>query len=145
MLRAARRLPTLLGRRGAILGGYGTVWLLYGYALLIEPHADRRGLELLLQALPLQAWAALWMAAGLTAMVCAWLPQGRDMPGFVALMLIVLPWMLSYLVSWWPLGSFSRGWIGTLIWAALTAPVAVVAGWPEPPRDRKSTAYEHDH
>jgi hypothetical protein len=132
----ARWLGRALGRRGAILGGYGTVWLLYGYGQLVQPPPDQRGLSLLLAAMPLAAWAWLWMMAGLVAIVCAFLPQGLDVAGFVALVVIVLPWMLGYLASWWPLAMFPRGWIAALIWGAITMPVIVVAGWSEPPRKR---------
>lgn len=144
-LRVVRRAARMLGRRGAILGGYGTTWALYGYGQIIAPQPDQRGLDLLLRAWPLQAWGCLWIAAGAVAIVCAFLPEGRDTPGFVALIAIVLPWMLGYLASWWPLGVFPRGWIAALIWAAVAAPVIVVAGWREPPRPKRvEHSYEHE-
>lgn len=135
--RAVRRLARTLGRRGVILLAYGTVWALYGYGQLITPQPDQRGLDLILRAWPLQVWACLWIAAGLVAVVSAFLPQGRDAPGFVALVLIVIPWMLGYLVSWWPLGTFPRGWVAAAIWAVIAVPVIVVAGWREPPRPKR--------
>ncbi|HEY9374920.1 MAG TPA: hypothetical protein VIU94_41770, partial [Streptomyces sp.] len=88
--------------------------------------------------MPLQAWGWCWVAAGLVAASAAFLPQGRDAPGFVALVLIVLPWMLGYLLSWWPLGVFPRGWIAAAVYGALTLPVVVVAGWREPPRPKRA-------
>ncbi|MFD9444936.1 hypothetical protein [Streptomyces sp. NPDC060001] len=132
-----RRLLRILGRRGAILLSYGTVWSLYGYGQLVSPQPDQRGLRLLLDRLPLDVWASFWIATGLIAIVCAFLPQGRDAPGFVALVLIVIPWMLSYLVSWWPLGTFARGWVAAAIWTVIAVPVIVVAGWREPPRPKR--------
>lgn len=142
--RAVRLIARMLGRRGAILGAYGTVWALYGYGQLISPQPDQRGLELLLRAAPLPAWACVWIAAGGLAIACAFRKEGRDTPGFVGLVAIVLPWMLGYLVSWWPLGVFPRGWIAALIWAAVAAPVIVVAGWPEP-RAPKRVEHSNEH
>lgn len=130
-VRLLRRLARKLGRRGAILLCYGTVWALYGYGQLISPQADQSGLTLLLQKIPLEVWAWLWIAAGLVAIVAAWLPQGRDAPGFVAIVLIVLPWMLAYLTSW-ALGYFPRGWVAAAVWGVIAVPVIVVAGWSEP-------------
>lgn len=135
--RALRRLARVLGRRGVILLSYGTVWALYGYGQLISPQVDQRGLQLLLNVMPLEAWACLWIGTGLAAVVCAFLPQGRDAPGFVSLVLIVIPWMSSYLLSWWPLGTFPRGWVAAAIWVVIAVPVIVVAGWREPPRPKR--------
>lgn len=132
--RAARRLRRMLGRRGAILLSYGTVWALYGYGQLVQPQPDRRGLHLLLSLMPLSAWACCWIVAGAVAIAAALMPQGADWPGFVALVVIVLPWMLGYLLSWWPLETFPRGWVAAAIWGLIATPVIVVAGWREHPR-----------
>lgn len=141
--RVVRGAARMLGRRGTILGAYGTVWMLIGYGQIAEPQPDQRGLTLLLGLMPLWAWGCLWITAGLVAVVCAWLPQGVDVAGFVALMAIVLPWMLGYLVSWWPMGVFPRGWVAAVVWFAITVPVGVVAGWREaPPPKRFEQAHE---
>ncbi|GGV45549.1 hypothetical protein [Streptomyces spectabilis] len=137
--RAARRLARILGRRGAILLCYGTVWALYGYGQLVSPQPDQRGLRLLLDRIPLDAWAWMWIATGLLAVVFSWLPQGRDAPGFVALVLIVLPWMGAYAAAW-IMGEFERGWVAALIWGVIAVPVIVVAGWREPPRPKRLRA-----
>lgn len=134
--RAARRLGRALGRRGAILLSYGTVWALFGYGLLVSPLPQQPGLTLALQLLPLKAWGWLWIATGLIAVAAAWAPQGVDWPGFLSLPLIVLPWMTSYLVSWVQ-GDFPRGWIASAVWAAIAVPVLVVAGWREPVRPKR--------
>lgn len=134
--RAARRLMRMLGRRGAILLSYGTVWALYGYGILISPLPNQPGLQLATDLLPLRAWGWLWIAAGLIALFSAWLPQGVDWAGFLALPLIVLPWMLSYFTSWLQ-GDFPRGWIASAVWAAIAVPVLVVAGWREPARPKR--------
>jgi hypothetical protein len=126
----------MLGRRGAILLSYGTVWALYGYGQLVSPQPDQRGLTLATQVLPLHVWGWLWIATGILALGAAFVPQGVDWFGFVALVLIVLPWMLSYLVSWL-LGDFPRGWVAAAVWAVIAVPVIVAAGWREVPRPKK--------
>jgi len=136
--RPLRRAQKHLGRRGAILLSYGFVWSLIGYGQITSPVPDRRGLKVLLDVMPLHVWGWCWIIAGLVAAVSAFLPQGRDAPGFVALVLIVLPWMLGYLLSWWPLGLYPRGWIAAALYGALTLPVVVVAGWREPPRLKRA-------
>lgn len=134
--RVARRLARALGRRGAILLTYGSVWMLYGYAQVVSPQPDQRGLRPVLNVMPLAAWGWAWVVCGLVATVAAWLPQGADAVGFLALPLIVLPWMTSYLVAW-VTGEFPRGWVAAAIWGLIALPVIVVAGWPEPPRPKR--------
>lgn len=139
--RVARRLARMLGRRGAILLCYGVVWAIIGYGQITSPAPDLRGLRLLLQMMPLDVWGCLWVASGLIAIVSAWLPQGRDWPGFLALPLMVLPWTVSYLLSW-IIGYFPRGWVAAVVWGAIAAPVLVVAGWREPPRPKRVASTE---
>lgn len=134
--RVARRLGRTLGRRGVILLCYGLVWAIVGYGQITAPQPDLRGLRLLLQTMPLDVWGWLWVASGLIAIASAWLPQGRDWPGFLALPLMVLPWMVSYLLAW-IIGDYPRGWVATVVWGAIAAPVLVVAGWREPPRPKR--------
>ncbi|MGW4076020.1 hypothetical protein ACWELB_21325 [Streptomyces asiaticus] len=134
--RVARRLTRALGRRGAILLSYGIVWALYGYAQVISPQPDQRGLQPALNVMPLAAWGWAWVGCGVIAIAAAWLPQGVDAAGFLALPLIVLPWMTSYLASW-VMGDFPRGWVAAAIWGLIATPVIVVAGWREPPRPKR--------
>lgn len=134
--RVARRLARALGRRGAILLSYGTVWALIGYAQIASPQPDQRGLQPALNVMPLWAWGWAWLICGLVAMVAAWLRQGVDAIGFLALPLIVLPWMTSYLISWMT-GEYPRGWVAAAVWGLIALPVIVAAGWPEPPRPKR--------
>jgi hypothetical protein len=136
VLAAVRRLRQRMGRRGAILTLKGTIAVLYGYGLLVQPTPDRTGLRLLLRLMPLHCWAVTWVAAGTIALTCAWLREGRDWPGFTAVWLIATPWALGYLASWWPLGDNPRGWITAAIFGAFGLVCLTVVGWPEPGRDR---------
>ncbi|MFD4547308.1 hypothetical protein [Streptomyces sp. NPDC058466] len=134
--RIVRRLSKRLGRRGAILLCYGAVWSIIGYGQITAPAPDLRGLRLLLQMMPLYAWGWIWVVSGLIAIVSAWLPPEKDWPGFLALPLMVLPWTVSYLLAW-ILGDYPRGWLASVVWGAIAAPVLVVAGWREPPRPKR--------
>lgn len=133
---ALRRLTRALGRRGAILLCYGAVWALYGYAQVVSPPPDQRGLQPLLELISLTAWGWLWVVAGAVAMVSAWLPQGVDWVAYPALQLVVLPWMGCYLMTW-IVGDYPRGWIAASVWGLISIPVWVTAGWPEPARVKR--------
>ncbi|WP_371670035.1 hypothetical protein OG985_21785 [Streptomyces sp. NBC_00289] len=143
MRAAVRRLRQQLGRRGALLTLKGTITTLYGCAQLVTPQPDQRGLCLLLHLMPLRAWAGLWVAAGITALVCAWLRPRVDWPGFCAVWAITAAWSGSYLVSWWPLGEYPRGWVAAIIWAAFGGVCLVAIGWREPTPSRSETTVEH--
>lgn len=135
--RAVRWLGQRLGRRGAILTCYGLVWVLYGYGQLVTPQPDQRGLGLVLSLRPLDFWGWCWIAAGVVALVCAWAPSGRDAAAFLVLPVVVVPWMASYLVAWIT-GDSPRAWVAAAVWAVITVPVLVVAGWQEPPRAKRA-------
>lgn len=127
---AVARLRQRAGRRGAILAAFGLVWLLYGYGLLVEPVVSTASYRVLLYLMPMDGWAVAWIVAGSVALVCAW--SSVDWPGFAALYALAVPWGLSSLLSWQPLGDNPRGWLGAAIWGALGAAIRVVVGWPEP-------------
>lgn len=134
--RIVRRLGSLLGRRGAFLIAFGAVWTLIGYGQISAPPPDQRGLHLLLDRVPLEVWGWLWITAGVVAIASAFLPQGSDRFAFLALPLIVTPWVVSYLVAWWQ-GTFPRGWIAAALYGGLAIGILVVAGWREPPRPKR--------
>lgn len=135
--RVVRRLGRTLGRRGAFLLCFGIVWALIGYGQITSPPHDQRGLSLLTDRVPLEVWGWLWVTAGVVAIVSAWMRQGWDWPGFLALPLIVLPWIISYFVAW-AQGIFPRGWIASALYGALAVGIFVVAGWREPPRPKRA-------
>lgn len=129
-----RRAAARVGHRGATLILLGTIAALYGVSLITTPPPIQPpGLRLLLGLMDLRGWGVTLTAAGVIAVCCAPLKQGRDWPGFAALVLVWLPWSLSYLVSWWPQGENPRGWVSCLIFAAFAGVPAVGAGWDEPP------------
>lgn len=127
----------MLGRRGAFLTSFGVVWGVIGYGQITAPQPDQRGLKLLLDVMSLNVWGWCWLVAGVVAIASAWLPQGHDWLGFLALPLVVAPWFFAYLVAWWPLGVFPRGWLAAALYGALVVGILVVAGWREPPRPKR--------
>lgn len=137
-----RRLSHMVGRRGAILLLLGGLVTLYGAGQLARPVPDKSGLRLLLMVMDLDSWSYTWIAAGGLAIVCAFLPEGWDWPGFTCLWLATIPWATSYLMSWWPLDENPRGWISAAIFAAFGAVPLVIVGWDEP--DRRARPREHD-
>ncbi|MBM9510003.1 hypothetical protein [Actinacidiphila acididurans] len=133
MRAAVRRAAQRVGHRGALLVLLGTIALLYGASLITTPPVPHPiGLRLLLGLMPLKGWGYTLAAAGGIAVLCAPLRQGRDWPGFTVLVLVWLPWSLSFLTSWWPQGENPRGWVSALIFAALAGVPAACAGWEEP-------------
>ena len=142
MRRAARRLTRRLGRRGALLTLKGVMAAGYGSGQVVQPTGDRQGLTLLLKLAPLDFWGWAWIAAGVIALISAWLPSRRDWPGFLAVWLIATPWAMAYLLSWWPLGASPRGWVVAMIFGAFGAVCLVAIGWDEPPPARSEPPRE---
>jgi hypothetical protein len=142
MRAAARRLARQLGRRGALLTLKGVMAMGYGSGQVVQPTGDRQGLTLLLKLAPLQVWGWAWITAGVLAVVCAWLRQPHDWPGYLAVWLIATPWAMAYLLSWWPLGESPRGWVVAMIFGAFGAVCLVAIGWDEPPPARSEPPRE---
>lgn len=142
MRAVVRRACRQVGHRGALLILLGGICLLYGISLITTPPPPNPpGLRLLLKFMGLHPWGVTLAVAGVVAVLCSPLRQGRDWPGFAVLVLVWLPWSLSYLVSWWPEGSNPRGWVSALLFIAFAAIPAVGAGWeePAPPAQTRST------
>ncbi|KPC70093.1 hypothetical protein ADL35_39100, partial [Streptomyces sp. NRRL WC-3753] len=92
MRAAARRLREHLGRRGAFLLILGTGKTCWGIGFLVEDQPHPVGLDLLTRVAPLHCWAWLWIVAGLTMLVCAWLKVGRDGLGFAVALVPPTTW-----------------------------------------------------
>lgn len=139
MRAVARRVARTVGRRGAVLSLLGIIAALYGVSLLTVPPVPHPiGLRLLLGVMSLHGWGFTLTAAGVVAMLSAPLPERRDWPGFAALVLVWLPWSLSFFASWWPAGENPRGWVSGVIFAAFAAIPAVCASWEEPDREPRT-------
>lgn len=128
-----------LGRRGVGLSviGLGEVCWAIGY--IAAPTTDRDGMRGLLAIMPLPWWAVAWAACGVTALVSAWLPEGRDRWGWITAVMPPLAWALGYcwaaLATDYPRGWFVFAWYLTshalfILWAASVAEYAM----PQPGR-----------
>ncbi|WP_432137666.1 hypothetical protein [Streptomyces sp. bgisy154] len=124
--RAARRLYTVLGRRGTFLAILGIGKTCWGISFLVDPPADR-GLRLLTDLCSLRHWSWLWIVCGLITFVSAFLRIGRDWAGFAAAIVPPTVWAAAYTVAVIT-GDYSRGgfvaaWyltshVGVIMWAA---------------------------
>ncbi|MFI9331893.1 hypothetical protein ACIGZJ_30680 [Kitasatospora sp. NPDC052868] len=121
-----RRGRKRLGRRGAALSILGLGQISFGAGYLVQPPSGT-GLGLLLGLAPINTWAWLWILAGSTTVVSAWLRIGRDWAGFFTACVPPLLWATAYGVAA-ATGEYERGiWIvawyltnhvGITLWAA---------------------------
>ncbi|MFJ3923003.1 hypothetical protein [Streptomyces sp. NPDC090022] len=140
--RAARRAQRLLGRRGPFLVLLGIGKTNLGTSFIVDP-PSAQGLGLLTQWCPIEAWAWLWILAGLITTACAFLKIGRDWAGFAAALVPPSVWAMSYLAAVIT-GDYSRGgyvavWyltshVGVILWASTVPEYAV----PDPRAARKA-------
>ncbi|MFK8850518.1 hypothetical protein [Streptomyces sp. Ac-502] len=138
----ARRLREHLGRRGVFLLVLGLGKTCWGIGFIVSPVADPAGLDLLTQVCSPRHWAWLWIAAGLTMLVCAWLRVGRDWAGFAVALVPPTTWATAYTVAVisgeYPRGGFVAIWyltshVGVILWAAAVPEHSV----PPEPRARR--------
>jgi hypothetical protein len=136
--------PIHVGRRGAALLLFATIFGTYGSFLHTLPGPSPLGLELLTGIVSLNALSAAWIVCAAIAAVAAFI-QVSIVQGlaFGGLMSMPLAWSVSYMWSWvtWlatngTAGS-ERGWAGGLVWSLLVGLLFLIAGWPEPPRRAK--------
>jgi hypothetical protein len=115
-----------VGRRGTVLLAMGAGFVVTGVRLWgPQTTSNLEAFGPFVQLLPVGAWGAVFVVAGLVAVVSAWAPPGRDAPGFAALTGLAWGWGVSNLV-----GS-SWGWSAGALWLLATVPLLVVAGWDE--------------
>lgn len=142
------RLVRRFGYRGAALLILGITWILFGFSVLVQPGESRPWVFHELIPVPLRA--ALWVGAGLVAIVTGLRGADRDDTwGMVAVMVMPLERCVSFAVSWLAYGvslgahymfpavevtGYGHGWYGALIWLLVVTLVRLVAGWPNPRR-----------
>lgn len=140
-----RRVPgtNRFGRRKLVLVHCGSVWLLTGWAVMVDPieRFSRPGPGAELQFLDSPHWGVMWIAGGIFAFVNAIVRKhidGRDVFGYAGIVTPPFVWLIFYLWSA-ALHLFSRGELGNsraplgaLTWYLISAFVLIVAGWPDP-------------
>jgi len=142
-LEAHPRALRWVGRRGAVLLLFGVGYVVYGARVVSEPIVTDPDRALLHYAVPAGWRAAVWITAGLIAVLTPTVRRytGRlDTAGFVVALLPPLATSASYLIAWFvwllPLAieGDSAGWGSAAIWAVLAGVILIVAGWPEATR-----------
>ena len=126
---ALMRIAHRIGRRGCYLLFLALLDLLLAYSM--TPFAVVAKLPIysyLAQYLPLQAWAWIWVAVGLTCGVQAF--ARRDHFAFTIAVALKLVWATMYLAGW-AAADIPRGWVGATLFIALGGITAIIASWPE--------------
>jgi hypothetical protein len=124
-----RRLAHRIGRRGCFLLFLALVDVLIAYSM--TPFTAVAQLPLyrhFTEYLPLQVWAAIWTAVGLTCAVQAF--AHRDHFAFALASALKFTWAALYL-SAWTIDDIPRGWVGAVIWIGFGGVTAIIASWPE--------------
>lgn len=138
-----RRLRARLGRRGTVLLAFGVVWVVYGWAIHALPHSV--GALGILDKLPTDVWAGMWIVCGLVGAAHSLTRDTRDTLGFSLLVIPPTVWAFGLWWAWlaalapqvWPfdlLPGNPYGWTAGIIWTGIAVVVATVAGWIEPPQ-----------
>lgn len=133
------------GRRAVALLLLGTVWTLYGFALLTgAPHDRFSGDGRLLHVFDHPVWGALWVLCGaITVAVGLRGRRGRDTPGFHALFVPAGSWTALHViavvtsVATGGAEGAPRGGAPMLIWATVVGLILLIAGWSDPKDDRE--------
>lgn len=132
---APRRRPQLNGRRGAFQIVLAIVYLLIGASFFVLPSNPSRDHAFTwLHPVLLNAAAVLWIIAGATALVCAFLPRPKDAAGFVALVFAPGIWVGLFLAAAAVTGSIPAA-LSAIVYGAFGAVPLIVSGM-EGPRDR---------
>ena len=124
--------------RWAVLAIVAVTSIFRGWAYL-GPGIDGSSAHLafLDRVIPLQAWAVVWVIAGVLAIV------GMRVHRLARLSMSLsvgmwLVWSLSYMVAWGFLGT-DRAWVNAVPIAGFAALLAVVSYLMEPPRSSKES------
>ncbi|KTS09030.1 hypothetical protein [Microbacterium testaceum] len=128
------RSPRLNGARGAALLVAGAYCAARGVAYLplgTRPDALPRGLELIANPpVTLEAWAVLWLIAGVVCVVMAF--RRQDAVGWGALTFMMTAWGAAYLYGWIEalvLGIESREWLTATTYLGPAAMIGILSIW----------------
>lgn len=122
----------LNGKRGSFLLPLGVIHVGLGASYVFPETTASVARSLgFLGALGIPVWVAglPWIASGIAAVAAAFVksPPGRDGWGFQALVSIETAWALVFGLSW-VIGDHPRGWVWSLVFAALAWAVYTVSG-----------------
>lgn len=114
-----------LTRRSTFLVFMGLAWLVIGCALLTTP-PQLRAPSVATYLAPAWFWGWIWVTCGATAIITGALRWLKSL-GFAALMFIGFMWTMVQ-VGDWAVGNSPRGWVGAVVFSAVTFAVYSVAG-----------------
>lgn len=105
-------------RHGKILTGAGIVYALIGIVYIVGRGNEARqvGLALLLRIAPMQFWGAVFVFAGILAIISSRWPEFSDTWGYVVLTSLSSGWGTAYLMGILFLGSPWSNISGFLLW-----------------------------
>lgn len=126
-----------IGKRGACLISVGVVWFMTGVMMFLDTTEDYiPGYYFYDHFYYIRAVA--WVVSGIIAILFSWKPQGRDWPGWTAVMIMAVFRVLAYFQGW--LHSMVadthdwRGLVGGLGFVGVAALLRITASWKEPDR-----------
>ncbi|UVF61147.1 membrane protein [Arthrobacter phage Aoka] len=127
--------PRINGRRGAFQLVFGLVYLIVGMGYFMTPGTTLRDRYFSwLGPVPLDAFAALWVAAGAIAIVSAFLPRPRDAAGFMALVFAPGIWFGLFVIAAAVTGS-AAAIVQAALYAVFSVAPLIVSGM-QGPEDR---------
>lgn len=120
-------------RHSLVLTVAGLVYVIVGIVYAATPltPAREQGLWLALRLMPIGAWAAVWILAGLCAIISGRWPEFSDTWGYVALEGLSSGWAAIYLLSCFHRQHWS-GLSGVCVWALVAFMWWAVSGLRNP-------------
>lgn len=130
----------VIGRRGVFLLLFGSVYLIYGAALLAEdanPALHDIFRFLAHHHLDLEVYDGIpWITAGIVAIITGVAHPKNEWFGFVSLYFVAGLWVvlnfLELIIDVFD-GYDTRAWAGVIIWGLVVGVILLVSGWPDPP------------
>ncbi|MGW6739736.1 hypothetical protein ACWGDX_03135 [Streptomyces sp. NPDC055025] len=134
MRAAPARMWMRLGWRGLALLISGIAWVSYGASLTVQPrYGTVRGISVLLDLMPMQAWGWGWIGCGLVCLAYSVVPAGRDGVGLAAAMAPALLWSVAYAMGG-ALGASPTAWGAVAPWGSHAILIAIIARVTRPRR-----------
>lgn len=118
----------LNGRRGALQLLFTALYLVVGCSFITNPSAGTRAdaLRWLTPYLPVEPFAALWLAAAAFSAVAAFKSRPADRFGFIALVLAPSIWGALFLIG--GLTGSPAGFTSAVVYGAFAGIVMIVSG-----------------
>lgn len=115
------------GWRGMALFASGIAWISYGLSIATDArYGVVRGISVLLDVLPIQAWGYGWMACGILCLIGSVRPAGKDLVAFVAAAVPAMLWAVAYGLGAF-VGNDASTWTGVAPWLAHAFLILVIA------------------